>query len=399
MASPTHGLAGTVNDDEARVLLGRLVAIPSVNPQHLASLDPPFGESEIAAFVAGFGRSLGLPVELQPVLPGRDNVLITFEGKDPGRRLLFECHLDTVPGWSGEPDPFEPRVASGRLSGRGACDVKGTLASMLLAFRLLVKRGLRPCRTVVLAATVDEEHQARGVHRLAEAGAIAEAAVVGEPTELAIVIAHKGCVRWRLTTLGRSVHSSKAELGVNAIDAMVDLLAGLRTELAPALSRLDHQLVGKPTFSVCTIQGGVAVNVIPDRCAVEIDRRTIPGEDIREVERELADALRRIQDDRPDLQVALDPPFVVDPALGTPADAAIARELAAATEAVIGHAETRGVTFGTDASKLSQVGIPSVVFGPGSIDLAHTRDESIALADVARAAEIFAILALGEGER
>src|SRR6185437_6755183 len=160
-----------------------------------------------------------------------------------------------------------------------------------------------------------------------------------------IVIAHKGCVRWRLTTIGRSVHSSKAELGVNAIDAMVDVLAGLRTGLTPLLNRRVHPLVGKPTLSVCTIQGGVAVNVIPDRCVVELDRRTIPGEDLRDAQRELEDTLRRIQDDRPGLQVELDPPFVVDPALGTPAESPIVRELARAVEAIVGRSEVRGVTF------------------------------------------------------
>ena len=108
MTSRTSGLKGCVTDDEAGVLLGRLVAMPSVNPQHAASLDPPFGESRVAELVSEFGRSLGLPVDVQPVLPGRDNVLITLEGDDPRRRLLFECHMDTVPGWSGEPDPFQP---------------------------------------------------------------------------------------------------------------------------------------------------------------------------------------------------------------------------------------------------------------------------------------------------
>lgn len=398
MASKAIDLKESVSEAEVAALLTDLVAIPSVNPQHRDSLEPPFGEARIGAYVADFGRALGLDVAIQPVLPGRDNVLLTLTGSNPDRRLLFECHLDTVPGWPGQPDPFEPRILGGRLYGRGACDVKGTLAAMLLALRLLVRRGLQPPRTVVLAATVDEEHQARGVHRLAAAGPFAEAAVVGEPTELSVVVAHKGCVRWRLITRGRSAHSSKAELGANAIDAMVDVLSALRRDLGPILASRAHSLVGHPTLSVCTIHGGVAVNVIPDVCEVEIDRRTIPGEDLEDVEREMEDAIRRIVSSQPELQAELQQPFVVDPSLGTPADAPIVTLLAQAARAIVGDGDVTGVPFGTDASKLSQVGIPSVVFGPGNIDLAHTPDESIDLEEVARAAEILATLSLEGGD-
>jgi len=399
MATASDSLKGSVSADDAGAILADLVAIPSVNPQHGQELSPPFGEAAVAAYVAEFGRSLGLVVEFQPVLPGRENVLLTLEGAERDRRLLFECHMDTVPGWATAPGPFEPRVHNGRLYGRGACDVKGTLTAMLLALRLLVQHGRRPPRTIVLAATVDEEHQARGVHRLAADGPFAEAAVIGEPTELAIAIAHKGCVRWRLATLGRSAHSSRAELGINAIDEMVDLLDALRRELAPILASRSHPLVGRPTVSVCTIQGGVAVNVIPDRCVVEIDRRTIPGEELADVHLEFEEVVGRIVRSRPGLRVDLQPPFVMDPSLGTPPNSLIVRSLSRAVEAIIGPADVRGVSFGTDASKLSQTGIPSVVFGPGQIELAHTDDESVELVDVARAAEVLATLALDEGRR
>ncbi len=397
MAPKTMDLRDTVPDADVARLLGDLVAIPSVNPLHHQTLDPPYGEARIGQYIADWGRSRGLVVEHQPVLPGRANVLLTLPGASRDRRLLFECHMDTVPGWQGQPDPFEPRVIGGRLYGRGACDVKGTLTSMLLALQILVRRGLQPPRTVVLAATVDEEHQARGVHHLAADGLSAEAAVVGEPTGLSIAIAHKGCIRWRLRTRGRSAHSSKAELGVNAIDAMVDLLAALRQELGPRLAERFHPLVGQPSMSVCTIHGGVAVNVIPDACEVEIDRRTIPGEDLSDAQRELEEVLAHILESHPGLAAELEPPFVLDPALGTLPDAGIVTQLARATEAIVGTATVRGVPFGTDASKLSQVGIPSVVFGPGNIDLAHTVDESVELSEVARAAEILALLALEGG--
>jgi acetylornithine deacetylase len=391
-------LRNTVSESEVARLLGELVALPSVNPFHEALVTEPYGEARVADYVAAFGRALDLPVERQEVLPGRHNVLLTLAGDRSDRSLLFECHLDTVPGWAGPPDPFVPRLADGRLYGRGACDVKGTLTAMLASFQLLVQRGWKPARTVVLAGVVDEEHQARGVHRLARQASRFEAAVVGEPTNLAAVVAHKGVVRWRIRTRGRSVHSSKAQLGVNAIDAMVDLLSDLRSELSPDLARRSHPLVGSPTFSVCTIRGGVAVNVIPADCEIEVDRRTLPTEILDDVVAETRAAIQRAASRYPGLVVEVDTPFVQDPALGTPPDALIVRQLNRAVQAIVGSAQTIGVPFGTDASKLSQNGVPSVVFGPGDIDLAHTADESIALAEVARAAEILATLMLESGE-
>ena len=394
----SRDVRGAISEGEVAALLSDLVALPSVNPLHGSSLQAPYGEARVADYVERFGRSLGLATERQAVLLGRDNVLVTLPGVDERRCLLFECHMDTVPGWEGRPGPFEPRLIDGRLYGRGACDVKGTLAAMLACLRFLVQHQLKPRRSLVLAAVVDEEHQARGVAHLAENGPRAEAAVVGEPTGLAIAVAHKGCVRWRISTHGRSVHSSKSHLGVNAIDAMVDLLTALRVELAPSLTRRSHPLVGSPTFSVCTIRGGVAVNVIPADCEIEIDRRTIPGEELAEVVAELEEAVRRVVARRPDLVVDVPAPFVADPALGTPEDAPIVQQLRRAIESVRGEAQIVGVPFGTDASKLSQVGIPSVVFGPGNIDLAHTVDEHVELAEVARAAEILVALALASAD-
>lgn len=393
MAAAEPDFRGAISDDEARSLLADLVRIPSINPLHRDLCEPPFGEGRIVQFLEEFARDLHLTTTRQPVLPGRDNLLVWLPGAEPERRLLFECHLDTVPGWSGDPGPFEPRVIGDRLHGLGACDVKGTLAAMLLALRLLVRRGLRPARTIVLAATVDEEHQARGVRQLAADGPFAEAAVVGEPTDLRIVIAHKGCVRWRVTARGRAAHSSKADLGVNAIDVMVDVLAAIGRELQPILAGRSHPLVGGPSLSVCTIHGGVAANVIPDLCIAEIDRRTLPGEEVATVIGELEAAVARIAA-RVGGRVELEAPFVVEPGLDTSPDEAIVRDLQQAVARITGQADLRGVPFGTDASTLSRIGIPTVVFGSGSIDLAHTREESIGLSEVARAAEIFATLAL-----
>jgi len=196
-----------------------------------------------------------------------------------------------------------------------------------------------------------------------------------------------------VVTRGRSVHSSNAHLGVNAIDAMVSLLSDLGSAIEPSLARREHPLVGKAAFSVCTIHGGVAVNVIPDRCEVEIDRRTLPDESLAEVQDEIESLIQDIARRR-GLDVLVEPPFVAKPGLSTAADTAIVQDLARACATVRGSSEVIGVTFGTDASVLSESGIPSVVFGPGSIDVAHTRDEHIAIAEVVEAANILVSLAI-----
>ena len=393
-ASQSHSTHPIAESDVIGVL-SDLVAIPSANPQHAIDLLPPFGENGVACYVEEFGRSLGLQVERQIVLPGRDNVILTLAGADPTRALLLECHMDTVPGWDGNPDPYVPRLIDGQLYGRGACDVKGTLAAMLLTLRAIVRGGRTPARSLILAAVVDEEHQARGVVHLTKNGPTAEAAIVGEPTGLAIAIAHKGCVRWRVATWGRSAHSSKAQLGVNAIDTMVMLLADLKVRAEGSVGRSNHPLVGRPSLSVCTIHGGVAVNVIPDHCEVEIDRRTIPGESLAGVIAEFESIVRDIAEKRR-IDVTIEPPFVVDPALGTDPEAEIVVELARASTRVLGSARVIGVPFGTDGSKLSNAGIPTVVFGPGSIDVAHTIDEHVSIAEVARAVSILVALVLDD---
>lgn len=383
-----------VSSDDVIALLSDLIAIPSVNPLHREETAPPYGEAALGSYVARYARDLGLVAEFQSALPGRDNVLVRLPGASARPPLLLECHLDTVPGWEGEPNPFQARVADGRLYGRGACDVKGTLAAMLLALRQVLRGGVQPVRGVVLAAAVDEEHRARGVHALADSGERFEAAIVGEPTELAIVVAHKGCIRWQLTTRGRSVHSSKAELGQNAVEDMIDILADLRRDLLPRLAERRHPSLGAPTLTIGTFHGGDAVNVVPDRCVVEIDRRMVPGETAEEVDAELRAAVVRVARGYPRARIEVSAPFVAESPLATPPDAAIVRELSAAIQRQGVPVEQLAVPYGTDASALQAIGVPSVVFGPGTIDVAHTRDESVEIAQVVQAAEILTALIL-----
>ncbi len=343
----------------------------------------------LAEFVAAKLRELGVSVEMQEVLPGRANVIGTLPGLERTRRLLFEAHLDTVQTTGMTVNPFDGEVRKGRLYGRGACDTKASLAAMLLAMRVL--RESPPACDVVLAAVVDEEVTFRGAQALASSGSHADAAIVGEPTDLRIGVAHKGLVRFHVEVLGRAAHSATPSDGLNAIDGMVQVLDRLRNE-AVRLAGHVHPLTGSATVCVTEIHGGSGINTIPARCTAHIDRRVNPGESSQEVWRELRRKIEQAVTTFPGAVVVHEPYLLADP-LETAPDVPVVRALADAVTEVAGNAELVGLPCATDASELAKIGIPCVVFGPGSLSDAHTAAESVSLTDVAQAAQILVLVA------
>ncbi len=359
-------------------LLQQLVRIPSVNPRER---DEP-AESAIAEFVARWATDAGLEVEVQPVLPGRPNVLVRLGGRDPSRTLLLEAHLDTVETEGMSIDPFGGEIRNGRLYGRGACDTKGSLAAMLAAVAELKRSGSCPI-DVVLAATMDEEFAYRGVSAVVGRGERFAAAIVGEPTGLDLVTAHKGSARFKVTTHGRACHSSMPWAGDNAILRMADVLQLVRREIEPEAAALTHPRVGQATFCVSVIQGGVAVNTVPAECTITVDRRTLPGEEPRRV---WEGYRRRLEAAAPGHITVHEP--MLDFALDTDVGEPIVQALAAAVRRAGFAGRIRGVDHGTDASKLARAGIPAVVFGPGAIAQAHSAEEYIELGQVEAAVAI-----------
>jgi succinyl-diaminopimelate desuccinylase len=220
-------------------------------------------------------------------------------------------------------------------------------------------------------------------------GLSADAAIVGEPTNLRPVVAHKGALRWRLITHGRAAHTSRPENGNNAIYQMVEVIDSLRERLEPVLAGVRHPLLTPPTLTVGRIEGGVGVNIVPERCTIEIDRRSLPTEDLDAILAEIDAVMARLMHARPDVRVEREAPFLAEQGLDTPPDAAVVIALQGACRAVLGPdaaVTPEGVPYGTDATHLN--GIPSVVFGPGDIAQAHTADEWVDLAQVDAAAEI-----------
>jgi acetylornithine deacetylase len=320
--------------------------------------------------------------------------------------LLFEAHQDTVGVEGMTIDPWSPTIRDGRLYGRGSCDVKGGLTAMLGAFvRLAEERAKQslsesgPRPTVVLACTVNEEHGfsgAKGLCRLwseAPGGFLPrrpDGAIVAEPTELKIVVAHKGMVRWRCHTHGRAAHSSNPALGDNAIYRMamvVELLDRYGREILPRQG--EHPLCGRPTLSVGTIAGGSGVNTVPDRCTIEIDHRLLPGDDPQAAWHRAIDYLSIALGDATAVQhVEHEAPLMHSGGLSDAANGPLADRLASVIRETTGSAARIGVPFGTDAAVISAAGSPTVVFGPGSIEQAHTANEWLALDQLPLASEI-----------
>ena len=363
---------------DATQLLRELIALPSVNPAFLPANDPRGGEQRVADFLAATAARAGLTVEFQPVFPGRANLLARLTPTGPVKqRILLAPHLDTV-GNADMPDSlFQPREKQGRLFGRGTCDTKGSVAAMMTAVINLARNGCRPAATeIIFAGLIDEENGQSGSRALAGSGFAADLAIVGEPTRLQVVTAHKGDLWLRLETRGKSAHGARPELGRNAVHAMARVVDLLETTYARQLRRRRHPLLGCATVNVGTIAGGTQPNIVPDRCAISIDRRTLPGETEASVRRELQALLRKhkLAATIADTKGAACEPLETN--LQLPLVKQFLRS--------VGQAKPVGVDFFCDASVLSGGGIPSVVFGPGDIAQAHTVDEWISLAALER---------------
>jgi len=378
-------------------LLRDLVAIPSVNPMGREVSGPEFYEGRMSDYLVRFFQQLGVPYERIEIVPGRANVIARYDTPDATTTLLLDAHQDTVPVEGMTIPPFEPTVQDGRVYGRGSCDVKGGMASMLWAFKRLVEERPAGAANVVMSCTCDEEQTSIGIHDLTKLWTEPsgrsklltqqpDAAIVAEPTLLHVVVAHRGATRFRIRTRGRACHSSNPSLGTNAIYRMARVLAALEEYATVLPSKIaPHPLCGSATLSVGRIYGGTSVNVVPDDCAIEIDRRVVPGESSSEV---IAD-IHRFLKSQLDFDFEFEPPWIEACTLNNDQNAWLANSLLSQVRQVAGKREAIGVFYGTHASRIAAKGVPSVVFGPGSIDQAHTKDEWIAIDELEKAAEIY----------
>lgn len=366
---------------------------------------PEYLEGRVTDHLVQRFAAAGLPWARQPVSPGRDNVIARLEATLPDAPvILWDAHQDTVPADGMTIEPFAPLVRDGRLYGRGACDVKGGMAAMLAALTRLQASNAPRRATVVFSATVNEEFGFSGAKALARLwtasdgdaspadvaartllGGRPNSAIVAEPTTLDIVTQHKGAVRWRIRVHGRACHSAFPEQGDNAIYHSGRAILAIEEIARELLRRRPDHPCGPPTLSLGTIRGGAGVNLVPDLVVLEIDRRVVPWESPREARDEV---IRRIAAATPGARIEHDEPFVESAGLPDAEAAGCAAALEAAAAACGIETRCTAARYGTNASIFAAAGVPSVVFGPGSIAQAHTADEWIDLDEVDDAARI-----------
>jgi succinyl-diaminopimelate desuccinylase len=366
-------------------LLERLVAIDTQNP--------PGREAEAAALLASELDSLGFVTEIRPLAQGRANVIARLDN-GAGPCFAFNSHMDTVPagaGWT--TDPFRLTEIDGRLFARGAGDAKGPITAIVEAGRLLATQRDLWRGALVLALVADEEIDGGGSRALVKQEPKADLVIVGEPTNNAVFVAHKGCLRPLIRAKGKAAHSGRPELGVNAI-----LAAGHLMTLFDARDRelrtQTHPLVGHASLSVTRIAGGIADNVVPDACELVLDRRLLPGETLDAALDELHALLTRAKREY-GVQAELAAVRTAAGATETALDDPLVREAVAISR---GHGVTfpqpGGLTGGCDLVHYRDTGAVGIVLGPGSLDIAHQPDEYVPTDDLVRAALIYRDIAV-----
>jgi acetylornithine deacetylase len=372
--------------EELVQLLSDLVAINSINPD-LTPGAP--GEGAVAAFIAGWLERAGLEVHTHEVRPGRPNVVGIARGSGGGKTLMLNGHIDTV-GVTGMKDPHRPRRVGDRLYGRGAYDMKCGVAAIMLAAATAKHHSLRG--DVIVAAVMDEEYAGLGTMEIAKTYR-ADAAIIAEPTELQMIIAHKGFVWLEIETQGVAAHGSRPDLGLDAIAKMGPILVEVEQLGRRLRAQPGHPLLGSGSLHASLISGGQELSSYPERCVLSVERRTIPGEDAASVEAEFEALLATVRTRDPELNVTLRRGVDRTP-METPQESEIVQRLLMTAHDVLKRTPmVTGAPYWTDAATLTQAGIPSVLFGPVGAG-AHAVEEWVDLPSVAACRDIYLATAL-----
>jgi acetylornithine deacetylase len=333
---------------------------------------PEYSEQSVAEFVLSYLKKNAIDAEMQPGIPGRPNVLGRVSA-GATQTVLLEAHLDTVHADSMTVKPFDPVIRDGKLFGRGSCDTKGSIAAFLQGVTNAIKKAGTLRYNILLLFVSDEEYRFTGAQHAVKRGLRADFGIVGEPTQLKIVRAHKGVTRWKIFTKGIAAHSAYPGRGNNAIYSMSRIVGRLEEYAAELNSAVAHPVLGSPSLSVGVIEGGQAVNIVPDRCWIEIDRRTLPNESTQTV----IEPVRSLLQDLSDWEMK--EPYLSVSGMEVSATAPVVQTLATVVKEVVGDVVVEGAQYATDAGIYNAVGVPSVVFGPGDIAQAHTDSEFISL--------------------
>jgi len=360
-------------------LVANLIRIDSVNP----ALDGDHaGETRLARFIADWSRSHGLHVEWLEETPGRPSLLVTAKGTGGGRNLLLNGHLDTV-GVKGMDEPFEPRVRDGHMYGRGVFDMKSSLAACLLTLLAAKEKQLRG--DVIFAAVADEESDSLGTAEtlaaLAAAGTDVAAAIVTEPSDLDIHVAHRGFAIMDVEFTGKASHTAKPEAGVNALTHLGRLLARVEQQAEKLRRGAAHPLLGHGSLQPVLASGGQELYTTPARATATLERRTVPGESHALARQEIDAIVAKLQAEDPSVKASVSSRIAREP-FEVPLDSEIVRAVADAAQRVTGRpAALVGAPYWTDAALVAEAGIPTLLYGPRGGGI-HQPTEWVELASV-----------------
>jgi acetylornithine deacetylase/succinyl-diaminopimelate desuccinylase-like protein len=380
---------GAMTWDFAHKLISDLIGLQTVNPMGRPWSGEQPVERPVVEYLEALFSGTGVQLQREPVSEMHENLRITIPGESDAPALLFESHIDTVPADEWLSTAFQPRTVGDMVFGRGACDDKGCLTAMTMAVLDIVRSGRRPPRTLIFLAAGDEEYSQTGIRWFRNRNIPVGRAIFGEPTGLVPVVQHRGTLRWDVTVQGRSAHTARRELGVNAIDGAMELIAALKEWERRVRVEFPPGFTPGPALTVTRIEGGRTRNAVPDLCTFSVDYRLAPGMSWESAWEGVKRYLSTFG-----WEVRHEAPQMTTPALSTDPDDPFSLEVLRVCRAVAGsEIELAGMPYGTDASWISDRA-PALVLGPGDIAWAHAIDERVPVTEIVNCARIYRDIAL-----
>ena len=359
-------------------------------------------ETDVARHINEFFINEGIESEMVSIVDGRCNVVAKLRGKGNGKSLLFTGHTDTVPPYDMQGDPYKIRISDGKMYGRGVVDMKAGLACMMMAMASLKRAGIKLSGDLIFAGVIDEEAKSEGTRALLESGIKTDAAIVSEPTNMEICIAHRGLEWFEFTFHGKTVHGGKQKEGINAIQKAMKFINKMECDLIPEIEKRTIPILGSSSMNYGLIRGGTQPSTVAGECILQIDRRWIPGEEYSGIIREYQEILDDLHKEDPhfkaDFKVMeisyMDEKYIHEAMYTDAKDMIVEVSQKALIEVTGEKPELRSFTAWTDGGLINSYGkIPTIVLGPGDLESAHSAEEHLAISSVVPATIIYALIA------
>ncbi len=353
-------------------------------------------ERDVAEFIHHFLLENEIQSQLVPVVDDRPNVIAVIKGDDTGKSIMFNGHTDTVLPYNMTIEPFSGKLENGKIYGRGSVDMKGALASFIITLLAIKRSGFTPGGDIVFTAVIGEEGKSEGTEHLIKSGIKTDAAIVGEPSDYEYAVGHRGLEWFDVTIYGKASHSGKPENGVNAIEHAMTFIQRVKQDLYPVLKKKHAEYMGDSVMNFGTISGGTEQSTVADKCIIRLDRRYIPGETIESVMKEYQDIIDNLHNEDPTFRAKIEitPESLLElyhPPLITSINEPIVSAIRESIRDVIKRepAITRGMGWSDAALLKTYAHIPTIVFGPGDLTLAHTEIEYVEVEDLVKAVDIY----------